>query len=315
MRNRRSGLVLLLAWVASLFAFGTPNAQQMPHEAEEALIRGAEAFKQEDWELAVKYFSEAYQSTAEHSRGPAVSWIRRHPQILLNLGLAHQRAGNLPHAMWILEAYLAAAPDAQSAIAVRHEIMRLEVVAQAKARKIYRDLTDLAFKERHGRWSGKTGLGTFRDHNYGPEEIGPCGLLLVVAWFQARGGELAKAGRTSESRRGLGCTVSEDDLRALDGQHDKFRDNIQKAKKAVSGHGDALLVWLDAGDVAARAGEVEWAGYVYTDSWIRFMARRPPEEAPRGLLDVALTLIKEVNVIQTVRAEVARRFGGQPTGR
>lgn len=85
----------------------------LPPSAQAAFDQGMDAVKRQLWPLATTYFYEA-QRTAPGN-----------PSILLNLGLAHTRAGNeLPAIAW-LECYLAAAPDASNVSLVRQQIANL----------------------------------------------------------------------------------------------------------------------------------------------------------------------------------------------
>ncbi len=85
-------------------------------EALEAYNRGLIAAEAEAWEVAIVCFIEAQEKAP------------REPRILRSLGLAHARLDHLAAVPW-LEAYLALAPQAPDAKAVRGEIGRLETAA------------------------------------------------------------------------------------------------------------------------------------------------------------------------------------------
>jgi FKBP-type peptidyl-prolyl cis-trans isomerase FkpA len=121
----------------------------LPPEAQEAFDRGLAAVEQKDWELAVKYFSQAQEPWTEPQ--PYWHWDRQqpgntYPNLLLNLGLAHGKAGHELAAIAWLQAYLAAAPKAANADAVRKEIARLDVAAESKIAAVIRLAYDTAGK-------------------------------------------------------------------------------------------------------------------------------------------------------------------------
>ncbi|MFC2140580.1 hypothetical protein ACFLQ1_02540 [Candidatus Auribacterota bacterium] len=93
----------------------------LPLEAEEAMTRGLAAAKINEWELAIKYFSQAQEIAPES------------PHVLLNLGLASDRWGTRDIlAIAYYRAYLAALPQASNAAQVRSRIIELEVRVEAK---------------------------------------------------------------------------------------------------------------------------------------------------------------------------------------
>lgn len=112
--------VLAFAWWAGL----SLAAEGVPAPAQEAFERGLAAAEQQQWGLAVRYFGEA-QKAAETT-----------PGILFNLGLAHGKASQeLPAIAW-LQAYLARTGQPANADAVRKEILRLEIAAEAKIARV-----------------------------------------------------------------------------------------------------------------------------------------------------------------------------------
>lgn len=123
--------LLLSFWLTAGVAQTTPS---LPPEAQMAFERGLAAAQQQEWGVAIRYFSQANRSAQES------------PAILFNLGLAHGKAGNEVAAMAWLIAYLAGGPQAPNAAAVRAEIARLDVVAEAKVRRIMAEATAAARK-------------------------------------------------------------------------------------------------------------------------------------------------------------------------
>lgn len=120
-------LIVTLASLLSVSSFlPTLSAEApMPAEARQSYDKGLIAAEQEAWNLAIGNFTEARKSA------------ERHPRILYSLGLAHVRAGHEPAGIAWLKAYLAAAPGAPDAEAVRKEVARLESEADANIRNIY----------------------------------------------------------------------------------------------------------------------------------------------------------------------------------
>jgi tetratricopeptide (TPR) repeat protein len=106
----------------------------LPPQAQAELDRGLAAAEQKQWVLAIKHFAEA-QNTAKTS-----------PQVLFNLGLAHDKAGHELAALAWLQAYLAAAPRADNANAIRKEIVRLDVATEAKINTLAKLAMDAANK-------------------------------------------------------------------------------------------------------------------------------------------------------------------------
>lgn len=100
---------------------------QLPEAARQAMRRGIAATKQGEWELAIRYFSEAQEAApGSHTA-------------LFNLGLACDKAGGreLVSIPWY-RAYLAAAPHAANAEQVRQRIAELEIAVESRVRKLLR---------------------------------------------------------------------------------------------------------------------------------------------------------------------------------
>lgn len=89
---KRSGALVAGMSAALLLSFGltagvAQTTPSLPPEAQMAFERGLAAVQQQDWGLAIRYFSQAHRSAQES------------PAILFNLGLAHGKAGNEVAAM------------------------------------------------------------------------------------------------------------------------------------------------------------------------------------------------------------------------
>lgn len=118
-------LIMLCAAAVLLAAAQETTPPALPPEAQQAFDRGLKAVQQQEWDLAIRYFTDA-NTTAPYAS-----------TVLFNLGLAHARAGHeLPAIAW-LQAYLAATPQAPNAEAIRAEIERLKTVTQGKMNTIF----------------------------------------------------------------------------------------------------------------------------------------------------------------------------------
>lgn len=105
----------------------------LPAEAQTALERGLSAAKQGEWEMAIKYFSQAQKAAPES------------PEVLFNLALASVRAeGRDLLAIAWFRAYLAAAPKAPNAQQVRAQILDLEIKVEGTIGKLIRFAKDTA---------------------------------------------------------------------------------------------------------------------------------------------------------------------------
>jgi tetratricopeptide (TPR) repeat protein len=133
-----SAILAILLLATTIVAPATAATKPVPPAAREAFERGLAAAEQQQWPLAIRYFREARNAAGSHfgdDERAALAW----PALLYNLGLAHGKAGQeLPAIAW-LHAYLAAAPQAPNAEAVRKEIIRLDVATEAKIARIMRE--------------------------------------------------------------------------------------------------------------------------------------------------------------------------------
>jgi len=91
------------------------------------MTRGMAAAEQQEWDLAIKYFSEA--------RKAAPTW----PSAQFNLALAYDSAGGreVP-AVVFFRAYLEVEPKALNADEVKRYILRLEASVEAKVRRLFK---------------------------------------------------------------------------------------------------------------------------------------------------------------------------------
>jgi tetratricopeptide (TPR) repeat protein len=126
-----AGVLLIL--LISAMPFSIMASESLPTEAQEALAKGLAATRQQDWPLAVRYFTEARKAA------PAA------PQVIFNLALACDKAGerDLP-AIALYRAYLASAPGAANTEQIRSRVLELEVKVESdtirllqKAKEMY----------------------------------------------------------------------------------------------------------------------------------------------------------------------------------
>ena len=119
-------LILLCAVPLAGKAQTPPRSQQV----QDALARGFAMAQQKQWRLAIKYFKRAHQGAATD------------PAVLLNLALAYDKAGGreLIAAAWF-KAFLAAAPKAKNAAAVRKRIIELDTQTKIQIQKIIDTMT------------------------------------------------------------------------------------------------------------------------------------------------------------------------------
>ena len=120
--------VLLVLLIVGFSGVGMSAAQAqatLPAEAEAALARGAAAVRSQQWDIAVRYLSEA-QSHAPDSSG-----------IMYNLGLAVDMAGGRElAALGWYGAYLASMPEAPNAEQVRSRMFDLEIQIEVNADRL-----------------------------------------------------------------------------------------------------------------------------------------------------------------------------------
>ena len=124
-KTRRALLAISLSVLLGVATGAAQTQTTLPVEAEAALARGAAAVRGEQWDIAVRYFTEA-QSYAPES-----------PGIMYNLGLAVDMAGGreLAALAWY-GAYLAAVPEALNAEQVRTRMFDLEIQIEVNADRL-----------------------------------------------------------------------------------------------------------------------------------------------------------------------------------
>jgi len=121
--NKRSVFLAAFLIFAGFNVFAL--AQEVSKETEQAMNAGLDAAKREDWDLAVKQFSEA-QKIAPTS-----------PQILFNLALAYDKAGDKELvALALYEAYMIAAPEAVNSQTIKARIEELDTQIKTNIRSL-----------------------------------------------------------------------------------------------------------------------------------------------------------------------------------
>lgn len=115
-RMVRMAMMIILLALGLWSSASAQNTAALPKEAQEAVNFGLDAARQQNWELALKYFSQAQKAA------PVV------PEVLFNLGLAcdKSRGREVPAVAWY-RAYLSLSPDAPNADQVRSRIMALKI--------------------------------------------------------------------------------------------------------------------------------------------------------------------------------------------
>lgn len=119
--NRLLSAIALLVTVAT----ATAHAEELSPTAREPYLKGMNAAQQQDWALAIGYFTEAQKADPEA------------PEIWFNLGLAESKLpGYELRAVALFKAYLLADPGAPKAAAIRKQIAILEAKFESKIGKI-----------------------------------------------------------------------------------------------------------------------------------------------------------------------------------
>jgi hypothetical protein len=173
----------------------------LPAEAQKAFSSGQAATRQKRWDTAIEYFAKGQQSA------------KTNPQVLLNLGMTHGKAGHdLAGIVW-LHAYLAAVPGAADTAAVRQEIARLELANQARMAGVIQQAVNRAMKTE--------------------DTIKRKWLLGVICTTEAASGNIAGALKLLPSFQALGGTLRNSDL---------WKQYL--VSKAQAGHVQFALGWL-----------------------------------------------------------------------
>ena len=119
--------VLSVVFLSALIFAGFVQAQEsnLPKEAQQAMNAGLDAAKKQDWDFAIRNFSEA-QKIAPAS-----------PQVLFNLALAYDKAGDKELvALALYEAYMIAAPEAANSQTVHARIEELDTQIKTNIRSL-----------------------------------------------------------------------------------------------------------------------------------------------------------------------------------
>lgn len=128
------GRVLSCIFYAAVILFVSVPAfaEELSPQTQTSFEKGMAAAKQNEWDLAIKYFSQVTDANPYYS--PAY----------FNLGLAHQKKGqSLPALAWF-HAYVHHVPDDKEATMIRKEITALEVAVEAKIAAILKQAVDMA---------------------------------------------------------------------------------------------------------------------------------------------------------------------------
>ena len=183
---------LLLGGASGSALFAQTSGSTLSPEAQQAMRRGRDAAKRQEWKLAIKYFGQARKAAPMS------------PHALFNLAVANDKAGRREHfAIAWYRAYLASAPDATNAGQVRDRIAKLEVQLEANARDLIRKAKVINLRA----WSsiGKLSeaqveVGDFAGAMETLEQIPPEHRALGytdIAYAQARAGDIAEAMETA----------------------------------------------------------------------------------------------------------------------
>ncbi len=129
----KKALMVFLA--AALFLTGTaPSAfsQELPEALQMSFDKGMAAAGQNEWDLAIKYFSEVEKGQPFYF------------PVYFNLALAHSKAGHELAAMAWFRAYILSVPKAPERTQIEKELTSLEVANEAKIRKILKQAIELS---------------------------------------------------------------------------------------------------------------------------------------------------------------------------
>lgn len=115
-RMVRMAIMIILLGLGLWSSASAQKTAALPKEAQDAVNYGLDAARQQNWELALKYFSQVQKAA------PVV------PEVLFNLGLAcdKSRGREVPAVAWY-KAYLSLSPEAPNADQVRSRIMALKI--------------------------------------------------------------------------------------------------------------------------------------------------------------------------------------------
>ena len=170
-----------LTALISLFVPWTGYAQTaapLSPKAQTALDNGLVAAREQQWDVAIRYFSEA-QEEAPYD-----------PRTLFNIALAESKVpGRELRSIAWFKAYLAASPDASTQQAVKEQVRALEIRVQSTMAKLSQQAKQAALQIQ----GGTKGVGS--DEGY-PYPSGQKYALFWVALAQADFGDFAGAKQT-----------------------------------------------------------------------------------------------------------------------
>ncbi len=134
---RRARLIIWLIFISLAQPFAalaqTTTPAPLPPAAQEAVNKGIIAARVPDYLLAIRFFEEARKIAPEA------------PVIYLNLGLAESKIpGRELRAMTWFGAYLTAYPDAPNAVAVKEQIIMLDIKNQSELSRFLKTVEDAA---------------------------------------------------------------------------------------------------------------------------------------------------------------------------
>ncbi len=140
MNHHSFNRVALIAALLFAFAIGQSRAE-LPPEAQEAMNKGLQAAKQQEWIIAIQSFQEALKSAKDAEDVPGSFYN----QLFYNLGLAESKIpGRELRAIAWFGAYLAANPSAPNAAAVNDFITGLKIKNQGSLFRLIKTYNDAA---------------------------------------------------------------------------------------------------------------------------------------------------------------------------
>jgi len=314
------GLLFCFGGVARACAQG-----ELPREAQEAFARGIAAVEQEQFDVAVRSFAAAQRMAP------------RTPVVLFNLGLAHAKSGHELAAMIWLNAYLTAAREAANASAVAKEVRRLDVVAEGKVGKIWKEAiadvrleTKSSMREARLDWLA-TSMAEAGDLARALElrpQCRPCRFVHVTFLVSVRdvAGAIRFAEQLDDSERYLGKTDRERAwntirLTALSSSSRYSAESRRACEASISfqpvtclarveaehatwaGKGDALRSWLRIGEWYATSdpvSEFRGVGQIEDDLEAALRAAASGSMDQGGLAGIAKKLNAVLFVIRAV---------------
>ncbi|HXV18920.1 MAG TPA: hypothetical protein VD883_02455, partial [Candidatus Omnitrophota bacterium] len=129
----KKGFIVFFVLVFLITA-AAPGAfsQELPEALQVSFDKGMAAAGQNEWDLAIKYFSEVEKSQPFYF------------PVYFNLALAHAKAGHELAAMAWFRAYLLSVPKAPERGQIEKQLTALEVANEAKVRKLLKQAVELS---------------------------------------------------------------------------------------------------------------------------------------------------------------------------